>query len=213
MRLLCIQTYPGANDAVMRHYPYYERAGADKILGVTTIGGGCYWPTANVVEIGPNRYVSGSHLCNRLLDTIAAALERGASEIIAAEYDTLFFKPLPLLPPGLTMNRKGGGSDGFKGSAFYHGPWCMEAHTGAKVVEFGREMIKRGDIERGFPDRFIGLLAEQAGITVNESVFTSYTQNTLDRPEFLEQARQAVKDGATAVHGVKTQAQLEAIIT
>lgn len=211
MRILAIQTFPGGSAAVRRHYPYYEAAGADKILGITTEGGGCYWPTPDQVVIGPDSYVRGAHLCQRLIDTIAACLIFGPKEIIVAEYDTLFFHPIPALPPGLTMNPTGGGGPEFLGKTFYHGPWCMGADTARTVVELGRVMIAQNDIEHGWPDRFIGWLAEKHPVPVHSGVFKNYSRNTLDQPEYLAEARAAIAGGAHAVHGVKTPEQLEAI--
>lgn len=212
MRILAIQTFKGANDTVWRHYPFYEKCGADRIIGITTLGGKCRWPTLDQYEIGKDSYVDGPHLCERLLDTIDWCLSLRATEIIVAEYDTLFFREMPKpFPSGLVMNRTGGGGDGFKGAQYYHGPWCMNAETAREVVTVGRDMIMEGEIERGWPDRFIGWLAEFHKIPVVDGFFQNYTQNALDRPQFLEEARAAILSGAHAVHGCKTPAQLEYI--
>ena len=213
MRILAIHTYPGANAAVVRHYPYYENAGADRIIGITTEGGGCQWPTADALEIGPDSYVRGSHLCDRLIRTIHACLLLQASEIIIAQYDKLFFNPIPRpLPEGRVINGTGGGGIGFRGSAFYHGPWCMGAETAARVVALGNEMITMGDIEGGWPDRFIGWLAEKNGVPVVTDFFRNYTQNTIDNPERIEAARQARLAGVHAIHGIKTKEQLDGVL-
>lgn len=210
MRILAIHTFPGASETAARHYPYYEKVGADRIVGITTNDGQCKWTTADVIEIGPNSYVRGDHLCRRLIDTIEACMALGATEIIIAEYDTLFFHKLQSpLPAGITMNRTGGNSPGFKGSAFYHGPWIMDVITAARVIDAGREMLDEGDIEGGWPDRFIGWLAEKYQIPVNEGFFKNYTQNTLDQPHHLEEARAARIAGAFAIHGVKSHQQFD----
>lgn len=213
MRVLAIQTYPGANLAAARHFPFYENAGADRIIGITTEDGGCDWPGREDIEVGPDCYVSGDHLCRRLLETISACLESGADELMVAEYDTLFFRPMPpLFPDGLVMNATGGGGPEFRGLAYYHGPWCMNAVTAQKVVASGRLMLADGDIEHGWPDRFIGRLAERFEIPAVQGFFKNYSRNCLDTPEYIAEARAAIAAGAHAVHGVKTVGQLEALL-
>lgn len=208
MRILCVQTYPGATEAVKRHFPHYEKSGADRVIGITTEGGICYWPTDDVKAIGPNGYAQLGHLPNRLLRTLEYALSQGADEIIVAEYDALFFQPISSpFPDGLVMNKTGGGSPGFIGSGFFHPPWMMSAPTARRVIEVGDDLLRRGMIEQGFPDRFIGLVADQ-GIPVIQNFFRSYSRNTLDQPQYLEEARLARESGAHVIHGFKTAAQL-----
>jgi hypothetical protein len=210
MRVLMVHTYPGANETVKRHYPFYEKAGFDKIFGVTTEGGGCYWPTPRTVELGRNAYVGGPELSRRLVSTLESALFFGADEVCVIEYDVLFFKPIPSAPKhGIAMVRTGGGSPGFKSSNFYHVPWLMNAATARLVISVGKRLLAAGDFEQGSPDRFIGLIVDCSGLPVHEDVFTRYTRNTIASPEELAEARAAYLGGVHAMHGIKTKEQLD----
>ena len=212
MRVLMLQTYPGANGRILAHFPYYRTSGCEKVVGVVTEGGGCFWPTKDTVTIGPDRYASGSHLPMRLLKSIEHGLALKADTIVVSEWDCLFFKPIPRdLPKGLVMTRTGGNSPGFEGQSFYHPPWIMDSSTAKEVLAVGYKLVADGRIEQGFPDRFIGLVAEVGGITVHGDIISRYTQNTIDRPEWVAEARAARRGGCHAVHGVKTQAVLNAI--
>ena len=213
MRTLLVQSCVSANQTVARHFPYYEKAGCDQIIGVLTTGGRCEWPGNNSIEIGRDSYVDGDHLCRRLVDTVQAGIDAGATEIVVIEYDVCFFRALPdRMPSGLVMNATGGWSEGFRGRRYFHPPWMMDLDTAYRVVEAGREMLADGDIEKGFPDRFIGRLAERYDVPVHEAWFQNYTQNSLDQPEYLKQARQARLSGCHMIHGFKSKAQLEYVI-
>lgn len=210
MKILAVHTYPGANDGVKRHYPYYEKAGADRIVGITTEGGGCYWPTEDTIVIGKNTYVNGPALPVRLVKTLEACLATGASEIIVIEWDVIFFKPLPDLPgDGVATIKTGHGGPGWRGSGFYHVPWYMNAATARLLVEEGNKLLAAGIYEDGSPDRFICLVMDTAKIPALETVFTRYTRNTIHTPEYLNEAREAYLGGVDAMHGIKTLAQLE----
>lgn len=213
MRILAVQTFPGANETVARHWPHYEAAGCDRILGILTEGGRCTWPGEHTAIVGKDSYVDGDHLCRRLLGTIRAGLDAGATELVIIEYDVCFFRALPAtMPEGLVMNATGGWSEGFRGKRYFHPPWMMDINTAYRVLEGGEEMLAGGDIEKGFPDRFIGRLAERYDVPVREGWFANYTQNSLDQPEYLKQARQARLAGAHCVHGMKSAQQLNYVM-
>ncbi len=210
MRILLVHTYPKANSGVARHYPYYKNAGCDRIVGITTQGGGCQWPTPDVKEIRPDSYINGPHLPLRLLETIAYGLSQGADEIVIIEWDTVFFKPLPSeLPKGFVMNVTGGNIPPWKSTRFFHNPWCMDAETARAVLHIGFPMVASGDIEGGNPDLFIGRITDLLPhIPVHQGVFTNYSRNSLDQPGHIEEAREAYLKGVTCVHGIKTAHEL-----
>lgn len=212
MRLLLVHTYPGANDAVKRHYPYFEKGGFDKIVGVTTEGGGCYWPTPKTVELGKNAYIGGPELSDRLVKTLEAGLFLGADEICVIEYDVLFFRKMPALPgDGIATVVTGGGSPGYKSTRFFHVPWYMNSATARRAIQTGKKLLAAGEHEHGSPDRFLGLIVDRSGIPLLENMFTRYTRNTIASSQELGEARAAFLGGVHAVHGVKTKAQLDFI--
>lgn len=215
--ILAVQSYPGANEAVARHWPYYEASGADVILGIGTEGGGCKWPgKTHHVNIAPNGYITDGHLPQRLIDTIEYALEFTTNHddrIAVIEYDVLFFNPLPPLCPGFHAQHAGGLLPPMLAKKFYHSPWVFDAATAVRVVKKGNAMLQAGVNERGNPDFFIGLLCEWFDIPAY-GLANCYTQNTLNIPEKIAEARELRRSGRmVAVHGCKTPEQLAYLLT
>jgi len=210
--LLGIHSYTGANPLVELLWPWYLKAEADEIIGFGTEDGGCRWPQPiRNLNIGENRYMDGKsdHLCRRLLDTIEACLPLEWDHLCLTEYDGIFFHPMPRdLPEGICATYSGGPGPGRKGNSFYHCPWVFSRSIAPKVIEFGRQMIRDGDIELGSPDCFIGRMAERFNLPITNVPFKTYSRNSLDIPWQLEEAATAVQDGATFIHGVKNAEQL-----
>ena len=75
-----------------------------------------------------------------------------------------------------------------------------------QVIEFGGRMLKAQLYEKGFIDRFLGLMADLYNLPITAA--PSYSTDTIDRPEFMQAARDAIKNGAVYLHGVKTESQL-----
>lgn len=214
MRTLVVQTYPGANDAVFRHYPYWKKGGADRIVGLVTDDGACKWPTEDMFVAGPNRYVDGAHLPNRLVQSLEIGIASGADDIVVIEYDAVFFKPLPkIVRDGIAMLPTGGSKPGYKCRRYFHNPWQMNAETAKQVIAAAKCMIALGEIENGMPDCFIGRLVDLTDIPTIENAYTRYTQNTIQSPAQLEDARKAYRAGVHAMHGIKTKEQLQFIVS
>ncbi len=211
--MLLIHTHGAVNDTVARHYPFYLKARCDRTVGVQTNRGDCKWPSADTVVIGGDSYVAGNHLPNRLIRTLEYAVNQGADEILVAEYDTLFFKPLPSFPAGFVLNVTGGSMPGYRCSRFYHGPWCMDAATAKATISLGDKLLSEGINEGGSPDTFLGYLTDLLNIPVHEGVFKNYSRNSLDQPAQLAEARQAYRDGANCLHGCKTADELLFILS
>jgi hypothetical protein len=210
--LLAIQSYPGANETVARHWPYYLQAQADEIIGIGTINGACRFPNeVRTYQIGIDSYVNGDHLPRRLVNTIEVCLQHAKHHIIAiAEYDTVFFRPIPRDLDGVYAHLAGGQLPGRKATRFFHGPWIFDRDSAEVIMRFGNEMLADGDIECGSPDVFFGRMADRFGFSV-KSAFLEYSRNSLDIPHQLEEARQAYRAGAVCIHGVKTEDQLQAL--
>lgn len=220
--LLIILSYAKANDMVARHWPYFLKAGCD-IMGVGREDSDCRFPTERLVytaKIGKDSYVDGANLPEMHVRALEVALSLDYNQDTEApqpydsfaltEPDAIFLKPLPLHRGGLMATYSGGNSPGFLGSFFCHGPWHFDRWTAKQAVNFGKRMIAKGLVERGFPDRFWGLWCDLYD-TKFTSFPNSYSQNRLDRPEFIQQARDAIAKGAFYVHGIKTIGELQAV--
>lgn len=213
--LLAILSYQKANDMVMRHFPWWRKAGCD-ILGVGREDSTSLWPAVDdqfigSIRVGKDSYVDGDNLIRLHLDVLKHCLTlEKYHEFILIEPDTLLLKEPPGVPFTFRATLKGGNSPGFLGSYFAHGPWRFPRHVAQRVVTCGERMLKVGLIERGFPDRFYGLLDDLYDIGFCNHA-ENYSQNRLDRPEFIQQAREAIKAGAWAVHGVKSPQELQAV--
>lgn len=211
--ILAIHTYPGANKDLSFHWPFFRRAGFERIIVVGTHGGGCHIPPgAEYVEIGDNKHVAGDHLPRRLVDTAEWCLRCGGGwdQLCIAEYDCVFFRPLPKLDPGFHGHLAGGQLPGCKSTFFYHFPYIADRASWETFVKGGRELLAAGEIEQGTPDAFLALTIERYGIAHHFHSFKSYSRNTIHasfgpgQPDFIPEARQAVRDGAVVCHGIKT---------
>jgi hypothetical protein len=211
--LLCIHGYPGANEAVQRHWPYFEQSGATRIVGIGTLGGGCEFPCESV-EIGENAYMkirgSDDHLCRRLLDTVKWCLKQPEDKFAIIEYDTL---PLSRMPEwkGISACLTGGRVNGSIATQFFHNPWLFDRASGETLVRALEKVLpESASYPNNSPDLFFGLACERANITVGCN-FRLFTRNRLDDPEDLALACKMAREGVHFIHGVKTEAQFNAI--
>lgn len=210
--LLLIHSYPGANETFARHWDYfYRRSGAAHVIGIGTDDGKCVFPEGcGSYNIGQNAY-AGRSLIERLVQTFQLCATSGKQyeDFCLIEYDTIL-APLEPHPGGFVTHLAGHQSQGFKSQVYYHTPWWADRQIASQIAEHGAQMLRENDIERGFPDRFLGWMFErfQMGPVVPAK---AYSQNTLDRPELIEGARQALMNGARFVHGVKSLSQLRAV--
>lgn len=214
MRILVVQIHPDVNQAVARHYPLWLNAGFDRIIGTTSRFEGTVWPgdAADLIEVGEYGYIAGARLPKKFLGALACGLLHGADEIVVIEWDCLLFGtfPSPLLP-GFTSNVTGGPQAGYKCTRYFHCPWAFTAEAAKAAVIEGQKMIDEGDIEGGTTDCFIGRLVDRLALPVNTGFFRSYSQNAFDLPGSLEAAREAYLAGAHAIHGCKSQRELNFI--
>ena len=225
--LLAVQSYPGANSIVSRHWPYYLKSGATAIHGIGTTDGGCVWPDGVPnVNIGENRYMDGKHLPIRLLDTVEYCLGTPSSHFAIIEYDSVFFTKIPEWT-GIAAHLAGGQTWGSKASTFIHNPWFLDRPTAETVLSKGRELVglhwetthtwKIGDNGWGYgttessPDVFLAWVCQEANIPVKYDLMTEFSRNSFDREGDLDKARQAYQDGIDIIHGIKTEAELKYI--
>lgn len=224
--LLGIFSYPGANEAVARHYEYFLRQEADWIYGIGTTDGLCQWPQGVVreIDIGENRYIDGPHLPSRMLDAIETFLLMPWDALILAEYDTVFFRPINLVHLWTVAAHHAGSQVwGSKAKGFYHNPWIFTRSAAIAFTEAGREAIANGicpsrapgeaPLPECSPDVFFGYICESLQLPIQTDLWTEYSRNGLSAyPEHLEEARTAYQDGVQIIHGIKAAAELEYII-
>lgn len=215
--LLLIHSHPEANACLARNWPYFLRAGCD-ILGIGRVGGQCRWPAGTpCVDIGEtiatHWKLEPGNLPRRYVDTFRHCLQspdlNGYTDFFLTDYDTLILKALPAHPGGLVAAKMCGPSIGFKASCAVCHPWWMDRLTAAAFVKAGDEMIAAGELEQGTPDYWTGLMIDRYRLPWSD--FPAFIRNTLDNPESVAQARQAILAGVWLVHGVKTEDQLNAL--
>lgn len=211
---LAIQTCPSGNGALQRHWPYFQKAGSDETIIVTTTCGKCWAPDGiEQAAIGADLYCIGTHLPLRLLRTLQRLKESRSDWFCVAEYDVVFFKSIPRdLPAGLTAHHTGGKPFNAHCNAYYHPPWICDRDTAEEIVRIGYELIAEKTVDPS-PDCFLGQITERGKIPVHTDILKNYTQNTIHPPphHWSAEARAAVDAGAVCVHGVKCQAVFDAL--
>lgn len=213
--LLAIHSYPGANDTVRRHWPYYEKAGADKIVGIDVEGGGCWFPDGiESVRIGDGKYLNGPNLPTRLMETLRWLLTTDFDYYCIAEYDVLFFAPIPPFK-GIGGHIAGGKTWNGKASYFAHTPWFADRVSAANLVLEMRQILAEGHCTYGSvessPDCFFAYACERLGLPCQQ-LLSEFSRNAYDLPGDLELAREAYRSGVQVLHGVKEKHQLDFIL-
>lgn len=224
--LLAIFSYPAANATVQRHWPYFQRQEADWVYGIGTIDGKCEWPEGvSSLDIGKDSYIDGPHLPNRMLDTIEAMLLMPWDVLMMVEYDTLILKSIKVhkMKYEAACHLAGGATWGSKTSWFGHNPWLLKREVASDFLKFGRKAIQEDvcpDRDRGqpstpecSPDVFWAYVLDHAGTRVQTDLWQEYSRNSFDVPGHLEEARQAYLNGVDCIHGLKTQDQLDFILS
>lgn len=210
--LVAIHSYPGAGPEVARRWPWYLRGDCD-ILGIGTSDGRTAWPKdkrlIGVELIGRNAYVQDDHLPRRLVRTFGLLEKYPIYDAICIiEWDSIFLQPVPEIH-GLVTTLGGYLSPGFTGTRFFHTPWCADRMTAEKIARVGTIMIDHGLTERGFPDRFLGLLVDLYDIPVTFA--HTFSVNRIDQPQYVKEARMAIRKGCWYCHGCKTADEIRAV--
>jgi len=209
--LLAIFAHAGTSEAVNRHWPFFKRLGAD-ILGVGRINTVVLWPheIEHLVNVGEQSYVNGDNLPNRFLDTLAHMLTFPHEDLILTEWDSIFLKPLP---PNPDCDFEGtlfyNVDPNFECPHYFHPYWRFTRKSAAAFIEHGRELVKRGNIEHGQKDRFVGRVVMD--LRFRWKATGCFSANTIDTPELQAKARQYINDGGYFIHGVKTKEQLDSL--
>lgn len=223
--ILLVQTYPGGNQTLQRNWPFFLDCGADRIWVIKTVEGDCWCPPDTLsVTIGTNKYIDGSHLPQRLVDTVEFGLHASDdSHILVAEYDTLILSPIryKAMEHAVASHRAGSATWGSKVNSFYHNPWLFKREFAKRFVDEGRVVIAEGipDRQRGqppppeaSPDVFFALVCERLGQPVQIDLWSEYSRNGYDLPGHLEEAREARLNGIGVIHGLKSRVEYEVVM-
>ena len=148
----------------------------------------------------------------RVLETMELCLTLDYQGFIFTQYDSICLGPLPLIEPLDSIHRLvGGAAAPFASSFFLHPPWCF----GWRRLEEFVEAAAHYDIETtetGIMDRWLSLIIEKDCMPFTKCQW-GWSCNSIDTPEYVACARQAIANGCLFVHGVKNKQQLDSILT
>lgn len=211
MNLALIQAHHGVEATVSRHLPFWE-ASYDRVVFVTTKGSALKLPVEQI-ERGAGGH-HGDELADRVVEMLEWALSQSWSMFGLFEYDA--FHLAHMAPPlkGMSAIRyKQDNPTYWEGAFFLHYPHLYSREALAAIVPQLKAIRARGEVDTRYSDRFIGRAAELAGIPVQDLKaeklgFSRDTITTADVPEM----EKAVRKGAVAIHGVKTEDILAEIL-
>lgn len=212
MTVLYVMSFPGGNQTFLRHLPWFQKARIP-IIGVGTNDGKCEFGNVPFIYIGKNTYADGDHHPVRFIGVLQHFLSTKYHRAVVVEYDAIFLKPIPDFgPPYVAGTIAGHKSPGFLADNFYATPWITNQITAAIIVKAGLAMLKVGLNEKGFLDRWLGLLFQLYDLPVANAAGFSYCRNSIDRPEYVQEAREAIQSGNCCyIHGIKTAEQLRQV--
>jgi len=212
-KALVVFTYAGQQEMVNRHHAYFERGGSD-IIYIYPKDATLLAPKGVTgIAIGKSEHY-GSELMQRMGIGIGLVAAMNYDTIAVVEGDSIVLRPIPdAQPSGIDcFLYDTNGDPQWKAKHYVHWPWLMSGATAYLVGRGLQAMVEAGDIERGFPDRMLGLCAERLDIELRHRPDLTYSRNRVDAPEYIQQARTAIASGAVFVHGLKTQLDIDAIL-
>lgn len=213
--LLAIHTFPAANAALKRHWPYFDAQQADEVWIIGTTTGDIWVPDgAKLVRIAEDRYMDGKHLPRRLCDTFDQMSMTDHTHLMVVEYDTLIFKPIRWQAMEHAAASHVAGH--LPQCSYCHNPWLMMSEAAKRFVEIGREAIEKGVCPYGShessPDVFWALMMQWMEQPVQNDLWREFSRNSLDCAGDLDRAKAAYLDGMDVIHGIKKLEELEYIL-
>jgi hypothetical protein len=214
--LLVCMSYRGGGEQVHWSFPYYQLSGFD-ILGTCPKDSAHGWPkgTLTVQNVGLEGW-SNEKLVRRYVATLEMLTEpqyNAYTDFCVIEYDSIFLKAPPQHPGWLFTHYAGGKlNQGEGASRFFHFPHWMDRPALAVIIAHGNKLISDGQFELGSPDVFLGRIVDETGVPWTETDTFSVNGRMLDIPEYWQAALNAAKAGTWFLHGLKTKAQLKAIL-
>lgn len=189
-RTLIVCAHGGAADIVEMNEPNWLEF-FEEIIVIS--------PTDDPIEGTETHGFSGHHGPNAIERAINAF--RRASEYpcaCCAEADCLFFKTPAVQDAVVLCAQVAPNHDGnFKAPFFPHPPLWATGETFLAIAD-ALPMFDEG----GWGDRELGLVLPFLGLRMKG---IGFSRNSIDRPDLITLALQAVQQGASCVHGVKTR--------
>lgn len=187
-----------------RHLPVWERLGLPIIVVCPLddpVNTGY-----QVVKIGSRQH-HGAAAIDRFIKLIGVGVDTGATFILFNEYDSLAYEiPFHMkTTPGLHgwVWQDGDPRNGFVGRYFVHPPLFMDNESARKVLSASVKLKSLGS-ERGFWDRWIGMICEKGRIPMHTTEKHHFSRNTIEQGH-IGLLKEALEKGATWFHGVKTE--------
>lgn len=146
---------------------------------------------------------------SRVLDTFKYCLTLEYEGFIFTQYDSICLGKLPVISTSDSIHHfAGANTQPFESKFCLHPPWCFGKERLEEFVKCAsQESIH---LERGVMDRWLPLIMQRHKLAFTTSDW-SWSKNSIDTPEYVEDCRQAIARGILFVHGVKNRQQLNAI--
>lgn len=212
--LLAVMSWAGAAKQVSWSLPYYQRSGFD-ILGTCPVNSTHDWPagTTHVQPVGEAGYI-GPVLIRRWVQTIELLLSPRFAQYdnwCIVEYDSIFLRPPPPFPGSLYIHHAGTFPVGLNphDTRFYHCPWWFDRPAGDEIVRHAHRLMSENRFQMGSPDVFLGKIIHDSGLPWTETY--TFSVNGGGMAQFMPQAIIAAKGGAWHFHGLRTEAEAQAI--
>lgn len=187
-----------------RHMPIWEKNGYPII--VVTPENNPVSTNHALIRIGARQH-HGREAIERFVRILQVGVEAGYPFILFDEYDSFCLEI-----PFRIMTEKGihgwdwrdkDPANGFKGTHFIHPPLFMDIETAVQIVQASETLRHMGD-ERGFWDRWVGMICEKQGIPIHTTETFHFSRNTIEQGH-MALLFDALKSGAKWFHGVKTE--------
>lgn len=195
--LVVIMAHGKAQDTFNRHLPYWERWVRDVLV---------FSPANDVVRTNHAQLTFGTachhgpESIRRFRHLLTCLSKSNFSEFVIHEYDSLSFdQDFPENLNGTLYSNEFSNSDRtFEGSRFFHPPLMFSRETLQTILAVGSGVPDTA--EKGFWDRWLGLVADKAGIPTQ--CLNGFSRNTIE-PTDLQSAIEARRAGAVHFHGIK----------
>lgn len=212
--LVVVMAHTEAQPTYTRHLPIWS---AHRLPILTYFPQNSTFPCPNSVSWG-NKGHNGGDSIRRFhwLFTHLAGLSH--SHFIVHEYDSLSLRAdLPVRYFGedafwstVCHNREPLGNGNFESPIYFHSPMIFSKSVVERMVAAFAEFPP--DSERGFWDRYLGLMFTRKGWQYSDYGTEGYSRNTIEECHLI-QACDAARRGAFQYHGIKNERTLSALLT
>lgn len=210
--LLTVMTHQGAHETFMRHYPEWKKHGTDILIFATEEPYRIDLPH-EVLQFGHAEH-HGPESIRRFRFLLSYLAQKPYETFSIFEYDSFC---LSVGMPGFTLDGLAGNvfrddqpDRGFVGTHYVHPPLLFSKATLDKLLVSAEALSDHA--EGCYWDRWIGLAGEMANVPFLDYLTSNigFARNTIE-PTQIQDAVDAVKNGAVYLHGVKTKECYDAI--